>query len=82
MFQKTRKYFLEQVEVCLTKTFQPTDCKPSDGHSLLFESEASAGAERDGALGGNIQGCGSESEGIYYKPFPSKLSRTLSGVGL
>lgn len=70
--KKTENFYLEQVEVCLDKSFSPVDCdsrtprKSSTKdrpHDLLFMPE-------DLVQGRDIQDCGSGD--VYYKPLPAQ----------
>nr|UTK45931.1 ribonuclease Oy-like protein [Crepidula fornicata] len=79
--KNTEKYYLEQVEICLTKTFQLTDCSSHTSaqhlpslHDLLFRSELLPGTGRSEAVGleGYIHDCNSPE--VYYKPLPPTKS--------
>ncbi|XP_076441681.1 ribonuclease Oy-like [Babylonia areolata] len=72
--KKNGKFYLEQIEMCMTKEFQLADCASHSsqeaGHELLFQSETIHGTrKRPSARGSHITECGSDE--IYYKPMSS-----------
>ncbi|KAK7504316.1 hypothetical protein BaRGS_00004620 [Batillaria attramentaria] len=74
----TKTFYIEQVELCLDKTFQPVNCDKTrstphqlpatkQGNSLLFQSEKFLGGFQ---LQDYLIDC--PKSGVYYKPLPSK----------
>ncbi|KAL8567682.1 hypothetical protein ACOMHN_008990 [Nucella lapillus] len=65
------KCYLEQIELCMTPTFEPVDCVPhaTRRQTLLFRSKDKCRLSTPVLT--SSEDCNCQKEDIYYKPMPS-----------